>query len=90
MFSLLPGIGRPRYRYIVVDQTFTSGGVDCVTYIFIDHHRVSFFRSLVRSSIHSSVRSLICSSIQRSEDSQTFRSVHSSIRSSIHRPLLRL
>ena len=30
VFSLLPGIGRARYRYIVVDQTFTLGGVDCV------------------------------------------------------------
>ena len=27
----------------VVDQTFTSGDVDMHTYLFIDHHCVSFF-----------------------------------------------
>ena len=34
MFSLLPGIGRARYcwLYIVVDQIFTSGGVDLRAY----------------------------------------------------------
>ena len=29
--------------YIVVDRTFTSGGVDLSAHLFIDHHHVSFF-----------------------------------------------
>ena len=44
MFSLLPGIRRARDRwpYIVVDWTFTLGGVDLHTHLFINHCRVSF------------------------------------------------
>ena len=46
-FSLLPDIGRARYRWLilasVVDQTFTSGGVDLHVCLFNDHHHVSFF-----------------------------------------------
>ena len=45
MFSMLPGIGRARYRWlnIVVDQTFTSVGVELRAHLFIDHHHVMLF-----------------------------------------------
>ena len=46
MFSLLPGIGRARYRYIVVDQTFTSGGVDCVHILIHRSSPCKFFSKL--------------------------------------------
>ena len=42
VFSLLPGIGRAWYHwlYIVVDQTFTSGGGWTCTHLFIDHRNI--------------------------------------------------
>ena len=50
MFSLLPGIGRSRYRwlYIVVDRTFTSGVQTCThTYSLIITAQVIFFACLI-------------------------------------------
>ena len=45
MFSPLPGIGRVKYCLLqmVVDQIFTSGGVDLHARLFIDHHCISCF-----------------------------------------------
>ena len=45
VFSLLPGIRRARYcwLYIVIDRTFTSGGVDLRSHFFMGHHHAIFF-----------------------------------------------
>ena len=50
MFTLLPSIGRARYRESQVslavyslDRTFTSGGVDLHAHLFVDHHCVLIF-----------------------------------------------
>ena len=56
MFSLLPGIGRTRYREnqvslvvtlwlsgVVVDRTFTPGGVDVCACLFVDHCCINVF-----------------------------------------------
>jgi len=42
---MLPDIGRARYHWlnIVVDQTFTSVGVELRAHLFIDHHHVMVF-----------------------------------------------
>ena len=49
--SLLPGIGESQVLLavmlwlsgVVIDRTFTSGGVDVGARLFVDHHRVNVF-----------------------------------------------
>ena len=52
MFSLLPGIGRARCRWlyimlwlsgVVVDRIFTPGGVDMRARLFVDRRHVNVF-----------------------------------------------
>ena len=46
-FSLLQGIRRARYSLaVVVDQTFTSGGVEFRAHFFIDDRHIIFLRVL--------------------------------------------
>ena len=50
VFTLLPDTGRARYclLYIVVDRTFTSGGVDLHPHLSIDHRCITFIFACLR------------------------------------------
>ena len=64
-FSLLPGVRRARYRCmavtlwlsgVVVNQTFTSGGVDVRTCLFVNHRHVCLYLRVIFSRLVSTAK----------------------------------